>query len=157
MLYVLIPVEHIDRCNHRAWIIFDRCIKKHFFPRATVAHPQSVKDDAIDCIRRPLQHRDRAHVQFQARTGSYRKTKLLFAQYHTILKTKLKFNISLITGYHTINIPFATDINTTYFKSVLIYNFQAFRNPKFPHWHFRSDIYIARAPARATKRRIKKY
>ena len=32
-------------------------------------YPQSVKDDAIDCIRRPLQHRDRAHVQFQARTG----------------------------------------------------------------------------------------
>ena len=54
MLYVLIPVEHIDRCNHIGL--------EYFFPGATVAHPQSVKDDAIDCIRRPLQHRDRAHV-----------------------------------------------------------------------------------------------
>ena len=50
MLYVLNHVEHIDRCNHIGL--------EYFFPGATVAHPKSVKDDAIDCIRRPMQHRD---------------------------------------------------------------------------------------------------
>lgn len=55
-----------------------------------------------------------------ATAASTQKTKPLFAQYHTILKTELKFNIVFITGYHTLNIPFATDINTTYFKSFLI-------------------------------------
>ena len=89
-------------------------------------YPQSVKDDAIDCIRRPLQYRDRAWQCNSSSFGPYRKTPSFLLNITQFFKTKLKFNISLITGYHTINIPFATDINTTYFKSVLIYNFQAF-------------------------------
>ena len=52
--------------------------------------------------------------------------KPLCAQYYTILKTELKFYIFFITGCHTLNIPIATEINTTQLKSVGIKYFQAF-------------------------------